>query len=135
MQKKLFTSVWYCTLRIVVFAAVNVKTTRSLDVTPCSLVYGHLCFNNIPVFAARLISSLNISAASFSQTSVNICQTTRHHIPEYRYLTSFNFMCSLYIRCIHIWRDTSYDKQNVKLVNATTGRHLLLLLKGGTRTS
>ena len=31
-------------LRIVVFAAVNVKTTRSLDVTPCSLVYGHLCF-------------------------------------------------------------------------------------------
>ena len=31
-------------LRIVVFAAVNVKTTRSLDVTPCSLVCGHLCF-------------------------------------------------------------------------------------------
>ena len=71
-------------LRIVVFAAVNVKTTRSLDVTPCSLVYGHLCFGNISVFAARLISGLNINAASFSKTSVNICQTTHHHIPEYR---------------------------------------------------
>lgn len=31
-------------LRFVVFATVNVKTTRSLDVTPCSLVCGHLCF-------------------------------------------------------------------------------------------
>ena len=61
-------------------------------------------------FSARLISSLNISAASFSKISVNICQITHHDIPAYRCLTLFNFMCSFYIRCIHIWRETNYDK-------------------------
>ena len=48
-------------LRIVVFAAMNVK--RSMDVIPYSLVYDHLCFDNISVFVPRLISSLNINAA------------------------------------------------------------------------
>jgi hypothetical protein len=89
-------------LRTVVFAAVNVKTTRSLDVTPCSLVHAHLCFGNILVFSARLTTSLNINAAIFSKTSVNFYQTTHHHIPEYRCLTLFNFMRNLYIRCVHI---------------------------------
>jgi hypothetical protein len=48
-----------------VFRAVTVKINVTWDVMLCSLV-----------------STLKIEAARFSETTINVYQTTRHHIPE-----------------------------------------------------
>jgi hypothetical protein len=53
---------------------------------PRAVWYMVTCVSVTSLFASRLTSSLKIKATSFSETSINIWQTTRHHIPEDRCL-------------------------------------------------
>jgi hypothetical protein len=96
-----------------VFILVTLKTTSFWDVTPCSLFESHSTVGRMYFLHHQgrrlsqenktsrvliadflvLSSSLKMWAVYSSETSFNLYQTTRRHIPEHRILKLSNILC------------------------------------------